>query len=174
MSREYQITLNEKPYEAEVKMLDEGGVLVVKVGDESYTIKATKHEDKSWTVNDTSTDYTVRVLRRSGRSMVLEINDEEREVEWERVRRQEVTGSSSSASSGGPKVKGGIYAPMPGKITEVHVSVGAKVKSGETVAILEAMKMFNELKTDVAGTIREVNIEPGSTVTPNDLLVLVE
>lgn len=174
MSREYQIILDGRPFEADVKMLDEGGVLVVKVGDESYTLKASKTDDESWTVNDTSADFTVKIMRRSGKLLVLEIDSQEREIEWERVRRQEAPSSVGSVTSGGPKIKGGVYAPMPGRITEVHVSVGATVKRGETVAVLEAMKMFNELKTDVAGRVREVNIEPGSTVTPNDLLVLVE
>jgi biotin carboxyl carrier protein len=174
MSREYQVTLDEKPYDVEVKMLDEGGVLVVKVGDESYTIKARKTDEASWTVNDTSTDYAVKVLRRSGRSLLVEINGQEREVEWERVRRQEVSASTSTAASGGAKVVGGVYAPMPGKITEVRVAVGDSVKSGDTVAILEAMKMFNELKVGKGGKVKEVNVAPGSAVTPTDLLVLVE
>ncbi len=174
MSREYEVTLDEKPYAVEVKMLDEGGVLVVKVGEESYTIKASRAEDDSWNVNDTSTDFAVKILRRSGKSLLLEINGQEREVEWERVRRQEAAAASTAAASGGVKVKGGVYPPMPGKITEVKVIVGDKVKSGDTVAILEAMKMFNELKVASSGTVKEVNVAPGSTVTPNDLLVLVE
>lgn len=174
MSREYQVTLDERPHKVEVKMLDEGGVLVVSVGDESYTIKATRTDDNSWHVNDTSTDFEVKVIRRSGKSLVIEINGEEREVEWERLRRQEVAATSSASSSDGVKVSGGVYAPMPGKITEVRVAVGDNVKSGDTVAILEAMKMFNELKAADAGTVKEVNVAPGSTVTPNDLLVLVE
>ncbi|MGQ4911872.1 MAG: biotin/lipoyl-containing protein [Candidatus Thorarchaeota archaeon] len=174
MSREYQIQIDDRPYTAEVKMLDEGGVLVVKVGDTSFTVKATKTEDGVWVANDTSTDYTVRILRRSGRRLVLEINGEEREIEWERVRRQEVASSAAAADAGGKRVLGGIYPPMPGKITEVRVSVGDTVKVGDTVLILEAMKMFNELKTDVAGTVKELNVSVGSPVTTNDLLILIE
>ncbi|NHJ12963.1 MAG: acetyl-CoA carboxylase biotin carboxyl carrier protein subunit [Candidatus Thorarchaeota archaeon] len=62
---------------------------------------------------------------------------------------------------------------MPGKITEVHVRVGDKVTSGQTVCILEAMKMFNELRAPSHGTVKEVNIEPGSNVTPDTLLILI-
>jgi pyruvate carboxylase subunit B len=71
-------------------------------------------------------------------------------------------------------VKGGIYPPMPGKITELKVKVGDSVKQGETVCILEAMKMFNELKSGSSGTVKQVNVEVGSMVTPNDLLVLIK
>ena len=63
---------------------------------------------------------------------------------------------------------------MPGKITELRVKVGDSVKEGDTVCILEAMKMFNELKSGASGSVKEVNVEVGSMVTPNDLLVLIE
>ena len=56
----------------------------------------------------------------------------------------------------------------------MRVAVGDSVKSGDTVAILEAMKMFNELKAGKAGKVKEVNVAAGSTVTPNNLLVLIE
>jgi biotin carboxyl carrier protein len=174
MSREYKITLDERPYTAEVKMLDEGGVLVVSVDGSSFTIKATKTDDETWIANDTSADYTVKIIRRSGKNLILEINGEEREVEWERIRKQEVAASAAVSDSGGQKVSGGVYPPMPGKITEVLVKPGDSVQSGDTVLILEAMKMFNELKAESSGTVKEVNVEVGSAVTPSNLLVLVE
>ena len=71
-------------------------------------------------------------------------------------------------------MSGGVYPPMPGKITEVRVKAGDTVKKGDTVCILEAMKMFNELKSASSGTVKEVNVEVGTMVTPNDLLVLIK
>jgi biotin carboxyl carrier protein len=63
---------------------------------------------------------------------------------------------------------------MPGKVTEVRVSVGDKIESGQTVCILEAMKMFNELKAPNSGTVRQINVKPGSPVALGDLLILIE
>lgn len=174
MSPEYKVTLDEKPYEVEVKMLDEGGLLVVKVADQSFTIKPTPTEDGSWIVNDTTADYSVKLLKKTGKTVSLEINGQEYLIGWERVRKEEAVGKPTTQSSGGPRVTGGIYPPMPGKITEVRVKVGDKVKNGQTVCILEAMKMFNELKTDTAGIVKEVNVDVGTMVSPTDLLVLVE
>jgi biotin carboxyl carrier protein len=173
MSPEYKVTLDERPLDVDVKMLDEGGLLVISVGDQSFTMKPTLDEDGNWVVNDTAMDYSVKILKKSGKNVTLEINGEERIVEWERVRKQEVVRSATGGVEGGPKVTGGIYPPMPGKITELRVKIGDKVKKGETVCILEAMKMFNELKTGSSGTVKEVNVEVGSMVTPNDLLVLI-
>lgn len=174
MSPEYKITIDEKPYDVKVKMLDEGGVLVVTVGDQSFTMKPTSTDEGTWIVNDLTTDYSVKVLKRTGRSVNLEINGEEREVDWERIRKVEPVKKTASPAQGGTRVAGGIYPPMPGKITEVRVKIGDSVKRGQTVCILEAMKMFNELKADSSGKVKEVNVEVGSMVTTNDLLVQIE
>ncbi|MFW9926873.1 MAG: biotin/lipoyl-containing protein [Candidatus Thorarchaeota archaeon] len=169
----YKVKLDDQAFDVNVKMLDEGGVLVISVGDQSYTMKPSQDGDGNWNVNDTSMDYSLKILKRSGKNITLEINGEERVLEWERVRKQETVKSASSASSG-PKVSGGIYPPMPGKITELRVKIGDSIKSGDTIVILEAMKMFNELKAGSSGIVKEVNVEEGSMVTPDDLLVLIE
>jgi biotin carboxyl carrier protein len=174
MSPEYKITLDEKQFEAEVKKLDEGGLLIVKVADQSFTMKPTLADDGSWIVNDTASDYTVKILSRIGKSLVLDINGQEHKIEWDRVKKQEPVRKTSTSLQAGSKVSGGVYPPMPGKITEVRVNIGDTVKVGQTVCILEAMKMFNELKTDAKGTVKEVNVEVGTMVSPADLLVLVE
>lgn len=175
MSSEYEITLGNNKYKVEVERLDEGGILVVKVGDECYTLKTEQKDDDTWSVNDTRTDYSIKVLKKTGSQLSLEIDDSPLEVEWQRIAKvQTSVAPKTGSNAGGPKVSGGVYPPMPGKITEVSVAVGDKVKQGQTVCILEAMKMFNELKAHSNGTVKEVNVKPGSAVTPNDLLVLVE
>jgi len=174
MSPEYKVTLDEKPFDVNVKMLDEGGVLVVTVGDQSFTMKPVSTDEGTWIVNDLSADHSVKILKRAGKSVSIEINGEEHDIEWERVRKAEAVKKTATAVQGSTRVSGGIYPPMPGKITEVRVKVGDSVKRGQTVCILEAMKMFNELKAESSGKVKEVNVEVGSMVTTNDLLVLIE
>lgn len=174
VSPEYKITTAEKAYKVDVKMLDEGGLLVVKVGDQSYTMKPAATEDGTWIINDLTVDYQVKIVKRVGMSATLEINGKKSNFEWERLRKTETTTKSNTTASSGSRIAGGVYPPMPGKITDVRVKIGEKVKRGTTVCILEAMKMFNELKTETSGTVKEVNVEVGSMVTTSDLLVLVE
>lgn len=173
MSSVYEVGFEDRVYRVEIKKLDEGGLLIVRVGDESFTLKVSESEDDTWCVNDTYTDHALKILKRAGSRVTVRINDEEREVEWSRVRKEATPKSTASRPSNGKKVAGGLYPPMPGKITEVHVRVGDKVTSGQTVCILEAMKMFNELRAPSHGTVKEVNIEPGSNVTPDTLLILI-
>lgn len=174
MSPEYDIKIGDRDHRVNIERLDEGGLLVVKVGSQSFTIKAAMEEDGTWTVNDTDSDYAVKILKKGGKKVSLELNEQPLEVEWSRVRQQETAVTVGGASGTGLKVQGGVYPPMPGKITEVHVKVGDTVSTGATVCILEAMKMFNELKSPSDGIVKEVNVEVGSNVTTSDLLVLIE
>lgn len=68
---------------------------------------------------------------------------------------------------------GEVHAPMPGLIVEVPVEEGQTVQQGETVIILESMKMQNELKAPVTGTVQSISCEAGQTVDKNALLVVV-
>ena len=75
-----------------------------------------------------------------------------------------------------PAVSGGavnVEAPMPGTILDVKVQVGATVKSGDILCILEAMKMENEILAPQDGTVKSV-VTKGSTVNTGDILVGLE
>jgi len=70
----------------------------------------------------------------------------------------------------GPK----LTAPMPGTIDTIAVSVGSAVKKGDTVLVLEAMKMKNDLKSDVDGTVASILVAPGQQVKFGEALVTFE
>ena len=63
-----------------------------------------------------------------------------------------------------------VSAPMPGNILDVRVQPGASVKAGDTLMILEAMKMENEISAPQDGTIASVNVRKGDTVASGDVL----
>lgn len=66
-----------------------------------------------------------------------------------------------------------IKAPMPGLIVSIPVSEGAEVKAGQTVVILESMKMQNELKCPRDGVVQRISVEAGQSVEQNKLLVTI-
>ena len=66
-----------------------------------------------------------------------------------------------------------IKAPLPGKVTHVAVAVGDRVERGDTVVVIEAMKMENEFKAAAPGTVTEVRVRPGQSVNAGDVLVLI-
>ena len=65
-------------------------------------------------------------------------------------------------------------APMQGTIVKVNVEVGQTVAVGDSVVVLEAMKMENQIAADKAGKVAKVNVKPGDTVGSGDVLVVIE
>ena len=67
-----------------------------------------------------------------------------------------------------------ITSPLPGKILSVKVSAGVKVKEGDLLLTIEAMKMENEIVATIDGTVTEVMAKPDTTVQIGDNLVSIE
>jgi biotin carboxyl carrier protein len=84
------------------------------------------------------------------------------------ARRSSSAGARSSDGAGQR-----LVAPMPGKMVSVLVEVGQLVEAGAGLVVLEAMKMENEFRATVAGTVTEVHATPGQAVNAGDLLVVV-
>lgn len=70
--------------------------------------------------------------------------------------------------------EGNLTAPMPGKILEVKVSEGDEVRQGTPLIILEAMKMENELKSPVDGSVSAVHVKPSNSVDKNAVLIEIK
>ncbi len=94
------------------------------------------------------------------------------------------TAAPAAAAKGKPRRGGGgsvagagsgaISVPMQGTIVKVSVAVGDTVEVGQTVVILEAMKMENSVNTEKAGTVKEVRVAAGDSVSAGDVVVVVE
>lgn len=67
-----------------------------------------------------------------------------------------------------------IRCPMPGIVTAVGVKIGDRVKKGDSLLIVEAMKMENEIKAPCSGVIKQINVTHGSMVKLNDELIVLE
>jgi len=67
-----------------------------------------------------------------------------------------------------------VVAPMPGKVVRLLVGEGDEVESGRGVAVVEAMKMQNEIKSPKRGTVQKILVNEGAAVNAGDVLVIVE
>ena len=76
---------------------------------------------------------------------------------------------AAAAPANGTKVE----APMPGTVLKVCVNVGDTVSEGQTIAVLEAMKMENDIPAPAAGKIVSVNVTPNSSVETGTVLAVI-
>lgn len=68
----------------------------------------------------------------------------------------------------------GIFYRKPAPDKEPYVNEGDMVEAGQTIGLIEIMKQFTEVRTDVAGTIVEFNVDDSGMVNPGDVLAVVD
>ena len=79
---------------------------------------------------------------------------------------------SGDAGHAGEKDK--AYAPMPGKVVKLHVSVGDSVTAKQPLVVVESMKMENVVVAAAAGTVKKINFAPGDQVDTERAIVELE
>ena len=70
--------------------------------------------------------------------------------------------------------KSGVKSPLPGVILDIKVNVGDEVKKGQTIIILEAMKMENSINADKDGKVTAINVSKGESVLEGTDLIIIE
>ncbi len=82
---------------------------------------------------------------------------------------------AAASVSAAPALAAGevVKSPMPGNILKINVTVGQKVNEGETLLVLEAMKMENEIAAPKAGTVAQIIVSKGAVVETGTPLVVI-
>ena len=132
------------------------------------------------------TEYSVDINEVEGQEISLDVNGTPYKVTVAKeMKKKQVTVTTRTASkvsaapsgvvqTSSPASKGSkVTTPLPGTILDVFVNVGDKVKAGQTVVLLEAMKMENNIEADVEGTVTEVKVRKGDSVLEGDVLVVI-
>jgi biotin carboxyl carrier protein len=114
-----------------------------------------QHEGRSYEVRLTKTEAAI-----NGHRYRYEVEDPR---QWKR-----------SHASANPNAPAAILAPMPGKVIRILVSAGDLVTAGQGVAVVEAMKMQNELKSPRDGRVAAIKASPGQSVNAGAVLALIE
>ncbi len=131
-------------------------------------------------------DYNVKIKGVEENIAMVEVNGIDFEVEMEKpiaqpkpvvravaapVKTVEAPKAAQETVAAGVSA---IKAPLPGTINDITVKVGQAVKKGDTVIVLEAMKMENNIDADRDGIIAEIRVAKGDTVMEGAVLVTIE
>ncbi len=147
------------------------------------------HADGRWACRLDGRDLEVDAILARPDVLSLRIGNQAYEVKSERVANdlylwvgstrfaaevrdpRSLRGRTRAGDDHGPKK---IVAPMPGKVVRLMVREGDAVELAAGVAVVEAMKMQNEIKSPKKGTIQKILVEEGATVNAGDVLAIVE
>lgn len=143
-------------------------------------------KEYKYTINGTK--YEVAVGDIEENIVTVTVNGEEYKVEMELPaepeKKKPVLGKpaapsadnddAAATSKAAVNKNNAVKAPLPGVITDIRVAVGDEVQVGDTVIVLEAMKMANELQAEKAGKVTAICVKVGETVMEDDALVVIE
>ncbi len=103
-----------------------------------------------------------------GEVFTVEINDPNAATNAPRMRR------TKNGTNKEVKAEGTLTAPIPGMVVECKKEVGDNVRVGDTLLVLEAMKMMNKLDSTVNGVVKEIKFGQGDSVVKGDVLMVIE
>jgi len=184
MLRQYNILVNGKRHRVKLLRVDKGSPFLVEVDDKVYEVELPNELNYG-------TPSSIRVSGRlyrieleevnKSKTFSVRVNDRVFRVEYEAVGRPlpKPMGIPTPETSRRPTArltvdKGAVTASMPGKVVSLNVGVGDYVKEGDTLCVLEAMKMENEITAPMAGVIEKVMVSEGASVNRGDTLFLIK
>ncbi|CAN5597271.1 acetyl-CoA carboxylase biotin carboxyl carrier protein subunit [soil metagenome] len=152
-----------------LELAQKGGKTVINGKEQSFDLKTLKPgtyhllvEGRSYTIDVVSSDKTEKKheLIINGKKVNVQLRD----------RYDDLLHELGLDAVAGARV-GDLKAPMPGLVVDIPVSEGQRVMKGDTLLILEAMKMENTLKAIVDATIKKIVVKKGQAVDKNEVLI---
>lgn len=136
-----------------------------KINGNLYKVTVGDIEDNNVHVEVNGTSYTVE-LEKQTKPKIKPV-----------IRTESMTPAAPPTPINRPTVSGGksgIKSPLPGVILEIKVKEGDSVKRGQTLMILEAMKMENDIKSDRDGKVTAINVSKGESILEGTDLIIIE
>ena len=142
-----------------------------KMKEYKYTINGNKYEVVVGDIKDNIAFLTV-----NGETYTVEMEKQAGPEKKKPVVKAAITAADDApaANKGAVNKANAVKAPLPGVITDILVAEGDEVKAGDTVIVLEAMKMANNLAAEKDGKVTAICVKVGESVMEDDALVVIE
>ena len=138
---------------------------IITIQEESTEFKIFKYGNEYLLLNTEENTFKVLDTFQTKEKTIIWIDDEEIVLMEE---------SEGGVESGEGVIENVIKAPMPGIVKEIKFKEKESVKKGDTVIVLESMKVLHELKALTDGVIKKILVQPDSQVEPSEILVEIE
>lgn len=169
MLRRYVAQIAGRRFEVEVDL--DGDVPRVSIDGQARSLDVREHGGGAWSWTEGSSSVFARVDRNATRTVVtLRADEIAVDLEDARTAALKSVASRVEARPAGPLT---IKAPMPGRVVKLLVKAGDRVTAGQGLAVVEAMKMENELKAPRAGAVAEILATEGTAVEAGASLVVL-
>ena len=165
----YIVTIGDKEYDLQIYR--EGEIYFVEYNGSRFQVEANNVGNGGFLFKIDGSSIEVGI-RKNGGGLNLFLDGKELNATVEPFSLAELR-KKAGAAYGADKSRL-IVAPMPGLVLKTEVAAGDKVSKGQTLVIIEAMKMENELHAKKSGIVKQLTVSPGDDVEMGELLVVVE
>ncbi len=149
-----------------VEVRRDGRSVFARIDDREYRLEASEVEPNVFLLKSDGRIHEVYVAPNG----IVNIGNFQLDVKLFDPKRLRGSGSSDDSADGIAEIR----TLMPGKLVRVLVDIGAEVKHGDGIVVVEAMKMQNEMKSPKDGTVKEIRFPEGATVNAGDVLAVIE
>ncbi|MDR1183134.1 MAG: acetyl-CoA carboxylase biotin carboxyl carrier protein subunit [Bacteroidales bacterium] len=144
-----RLSIDGEEYEVDITMLQEGVYSILQNG-KSYNAELTYSEDrKNYKVNAAFSSHNIQIIDTKAKYLRLKRGADERQDDK-------------------------IISPMPGKVVHIPIQAGSQLQAGDTIIVIEAMKMQNSYKVTSDCTVKEILVTEGEAVNSNQLLIRLD
>ncbi len=154
----------------EVEIRREGDKVFAKIDDREYEVEASEPEPGVFLIRHENKIYEAAVSMSNNGAANVSLRGRDHEILLHDPKRLRGSVGAASLDHGIAEVK----TAMPGKVVRILATAGTPVEKGDGVIVVEAMKMQNELKAPKAGTVKEIRVNEGATVSAGDVLAAIE
>ena len=159
-----QAELSGEKHEIEVKR--DGERVFARVDDREYELEASEVEPNVYLLKNNNQIFEIYVAPNG----FVNVGNYQLEVNLIDPKRLRGAAGAIGSADGAAEIK----TAMPGKLVRILTEIGAAVEKGDSVLVVEAMKMQNEMKAPKDGVISEIRFEEGATVNAGDVLAVIE
>ena len=146
---------------------------IIKMKQFKYTIAGKEYEVE---IDDINEETNVANVKVNGEEFEVGMEKPAEETEKPKVTLGKPVAEEDAETTATANVNtaNAIKAPLPGTITSINVKVGDEVKAGDTLLVLEAMKMANNIEAEKDGKVTAICVKAGQSVMEDDALVVIE